>query len=150
MSEKSRKEPFGRPLEYTPEIGDRICELVATHPIGLPRLCEMYPELPAQSTINRWRYQIEDFRDKYTESKRFQSEILAEEILEISDYSERDTSYDKHGNAHCDSEWVMRSRLRVDSRKWLASKLAPKIYGEKQQVENKVTISHEESLKELE
>ncbi len=116
MSEKKStpKEHFGRPLEYTPEMGDRICELVATHPIGLPRLCEMFSELPAPSTINRWRYQIEDFRTKYTQAKQFQSEILAEEILEISDYSSRDTVYDDAGNARIDSEWVARSSIIVN------------------------------------
>ena len=35
---------------------------------------------------------------------------------------------------------VDRSRLRVDSRKWLLSKALPKIYGDKQQVEGKFTV----------
>ncbi|WP_367379929.1 hypothetical protein [Legionella quinlivanii] len=30
----------------------------------------------------------------------------------------------------CNSEFIARSRLRINTRKWLASKLAPKIYGQ--------------------
>jgi hypothetical protein len=28
-------------------------------------------------------------------------------------------------------EWTNRSRLRIDARKWVASKLKPKVYGDK-------------------
>lgn len=35
----------------------------------------------------------------------------------------------EQGNRRCDAEFIARSRLRIDTRKWLASKLAPKIYG---------------------
>ena len=34
-----------------------------------------------------------------------------------------------------DNEWINRSRLRVDTRKWLMGKLAPKKYGDKVQQE---------------
>jgi hypothetical protein len=33
-----------------------------------------------------------------------------------------------------------RSRLRVESRKWLLSKALPKVYGDKQSVEGKFTV----------
>ena len=37
-------------------------------------------------------------------------------------------------------EHVQRSKLRVDARKWLLSKIAPKQYGEKQAVEHSGAI----------
>lgn len=49
-----------------------------------------------------------------------------------------------------DNEHINRSRLRIDTRKWIAAKLAPKIYGDKMVSESRVTISHEDALKELE
>lgn len=60
---------------------------------------------------------------------------LADEILEIADDGSRDdkTMKDRSGNDYTveDTEWVNRSKLKVDARKWLLSKLAPKKYGEK-------------------
>ncbi len=40
---------------------------------------------------------------------------------------------DKDGKKTLDHEHVQRSRLRVDTRKWAAGKLAPKRYGDKLQ-----------------
>ena len=60
---------------------------------------------------------------------------MAEEIQDIADDSSNDwieiekrdgTSYEI-----VNKEAVLRSRLRVDTRKWLMSKLKPKKYGEK-------------------
>lgn len=60
---------------------------------------------------------------------------MAEEILAIADDSRADTEirYDAQGESYeaPNSEWLQRSRLRVDTRKWLMSKLAPKKYGDK-------------------
>lgn len=121
--------PLGRPLEYTKEMGDHICELVSSTGYGLLKLTKLYPELPDKTTINRWRYRNESFRTQYAQAKITQADILAEECLEIADDSSRDSIYDKDGNEICNTEFIARSRLRVDTRKWLASKLLPKQYG---------------------
>ena len=57
-------------------------------------------------------------------------EAWADEIVEISDESNRDTVLTESGE-HPDNEWISRSKLRVDTRKWLLSKLMPKKYGDK-------------------
>jgi hypothetical protein len=59
---------------------------------------------------------------------------MADEILEIADDSSNDTKTIHKGGNDIDienTEWVNRSKLRVDSRKWLLSKMMPKKYGEK-------------------
>lgn len=126
------KHPGGRPSEYTKEKGDLICEIVATHPIGLPTLCKMYNEMPSEPTIQRWRYQYEEFRLKYAYAKVQQADLLAEQCLQISDDST--------------PENIAVDRLRVDSRKWLASKLLPKQYGDRVLLEQKT--EENEQLKE--
>jgi hypothetical protein len=47
-----------------------------------------------------------------------------------------------------DNEHVRRSRLRIDTRKWLAGKLKPKVYGERQTVDIgvEVTLTLEEQV----
>ncbi len=58
--------------------------------------------------------------EKYAHAKAAGLERLAEEIMEISDDVDSDSN-----------EAVQRARLRVDSRKWLLSKMAPRKYGDK-------------------
>lgn len=126
------KHAGGRPSDYTKEKGDLICQRVATHDCGLPKLCAMYKDMPDQMTIFRWRYQVEEFRYKYAQAKMLQADLLAEQCLDISDEST--------------PENVAVDRLRVDSRKWLASKLLPKQYGDKLLLEQKT--EENELLKE--
>lgn len=140
------KKQVGRPLEYNKEMGDYICELVASTGHGLLRLTRLYPELPDKTTINRWRYRNEEFRTQYAQAKLEQADILAEECLEIADDSAHDVAYDKDGNVMCNSEFIARSRLRIDTRKWLASKLLPKQYGDKSLGENNKMESIVEKL----
>jgi len=58
-------------------------------------------------------------------------EALAEEILEIADDGRNDTYETEDGAEKVNTDVINRSRLRVDTRKWLMSKLAPKKFGEK-------------------
>lgn len=113
----------GRPLDYTKEKGDLVCQRIATHDYGLPKLCALYNDMPDQKTIWRWRYEVEEFRHKYAQAKMLQADLLAEQCLGISDDST--------------PENVGVDRLRCDTRKWLASKLLPKQYGDKILLEQK-------------
>lgn len=146
---KNPKDPnimSGRPLEYTQEMGDLICERIATHPLGLKRLCKKYDDMPAETTIQRWRYRVSGFRLQYAQAKMLQADLLAEECLDISDDSRQDIRVTEDGKTMIDGEFVARSRLRVDTRKWLASKLFPRQYGDKSLLEQ--TTEENELLKQ--
>ncbi len=119
----------GRPIDYTPELGALICERVATHDFSTAKICAQYDDMPDEKTIQRWRYRIEEFRLQYAVAKIKQAELLAESCLEISDDSRGDIKVNENGYEVFDGEFAARSRLRVDTRKWLASKLLPKAYG---------------------
>lgn len=130
----------GRPTKYTPELADRICQLVATHPIGLPRLCKMYDELPSYETINVWRWEKPGFADKYTQAKSRQAEMMVESIEDVAVELLNNAYVDEHGAKKLDGGLVGQARIVVDSRKWMASKLAPKIYGDRKELEQ---VQHE-------
>ncbi len=138
--------PGGRPTDYSPEMADRICELTATYSWGLQKLSDKFPELPTKSTINLWRYKHPEFSSQYAQAKLIQADLLAEDCLDIADDSGRDTTYDDKGNARCDTEWVNRCRLRIDTRKFLAAKLLPKQYGEAAKSETKEDLSVLENI----
>lgn len=69
--------------------------------------------------------------EQYARAREAQADKFADEIIQISDDGTRDTYLDADGNERTDQDVIARSRLRVDSRKWLASKMAPKKYGDK-------------------
>ena len=80
--------------------------------------------------VFRWLSEFSRFRDRYARAREAQADALFDEILEIADETAFDTEITENGSRP-NSEWIARSRLRVDARKWMASKLAPKKYGEK-------------------
>lgn len=88
--------------------------------------------MPALSTVFRWLAGDREFQEQYARAMDARATLLAEEILEISDDSSGDAVTDPEtGAVRMDAEFVARSRLPVDSRKWLAARMAPKKYGDK-------------------
>ena len=63
-------------------------------------------------------------------SDLFGYEKRADELLEIADDSSADWIDTGNGNRVFDSVHVNRARLMIDTRKWLLSKMLPKIYGD--------------------
>lgn len=92
------------------------------------RICRA-EHMPTQSTVFEWLASDLQFRAAYQIAKQLLAETLADDILEIADDSSGDFIEGQEGPAF-NAEHVQRSKLRVDSRKWLASKLAPKRYGD--------------------
>jgi hypothetical protein len=107
--------PGGRPSDYTPEVAELICQRLACGE-SLNKICKEtgFPDI---STVFRWLQQREEFRDKYARAREAQMDAMAEEILTIADKGKPD-----------EANWL---KLRVDTRKWLMSKLAPKKYGDR-------------------
>lgn len=99
--------------------------------------------MPAESTVRSWAIDKENpFSAQYEKARLAGYGRMADELLDIADdgtndYVERER---ENGTKHVvfDSEHVQRSRLRVDTRKWLLSKALPKVYGDKIETTNKV------------
>jgi hypothetical protein len=67
----------------------------------------------------------------------------ADEIIKLSDDGTQDTITDPDGKERADHEWIGRSKLRIDTRKFLMAKICPKIYGEKIEVQSETTHTHQ-------
>ena len=64
------------------------------------------------------------------QAKANQAHVLADECMKIADDDSGDTKIDPEtGYEVCNTEFIARSRLRIDTRKWMAARLAPKYYG---------------------
>lgn len=125
---------FGRPTMYSEDLAKRICRAIAVSTDSMTAICNRNDDFPVREVIWGWRLDYPDFANMYDTAKRAQADILAEEIKDIADDVSRDTitKQDREGNPYdvCNSEWIARSRLRVDTRKWIACKLLPKVYGD--------------------
>jgi len=108
---------IGRPTKYSIEWAERFCELLAQGQ-SVRQICSQ-PGQPDKSQVYRWLDENGDFRDQYARAREEQADKLAKEILELSDKIEDDNPVK-----------VQRARLQVDSRKWLAARLAPKKYSD--------------------
>ena len=146
--DKNGKCAHGRPAIYTDELAEYVCMKVATNDCGIERIINLYPKMPSKETIYRWRYNDARFRVKYAAAKAAQADLLAEQILTISDDQRDDIKISGDGTEVINSEFVQRSRLRVDTRKWLAGKLMPKLYGDSKQLES-LTSENDYLKKEL-
>lgn len=104
----------GRPTKYTKTLAAKICARIAEGE-SVKSICRD-DAMPVASTVFLWLGEHAEFSDQYAIAKEESAEFHADEIISIAD----DTTGD-----------VARDRLRVDARKWVASKLKPKKYGDK-------------------
>jgi hypothetical protein len=136
MSDKPAA-PVGAPSIFSQELADEICRQMATGR-SLRSVCRE-KGMPDLSTVIRWLAKEgpkwDEFRTQYTRAREAMADAMAEELLEISDDGSNDwmdrQRQDGSTERVLDHEHVQRSKLRVDTRKWLASKVAPKKYGER-------------------
>ena len=82
-------------------------------------------------TFYQWIDKDKELAERYARACEFRADAIFEEILQIADETSNDTIIDEKGREKQNSEWVNRSRLRVDARKWIVAKLHPKKYGDR-------------------
>lgn len=125
---------MSRPSEYTQELADRICELLADGQ-SMRKVCEN-DWAPDKASVFRWLRKYPEFCDQYTRAKEESADSMSDDMNDIADDARNDwmERLDEEGKPkgwQVNGEHIQRSRLRIETRKWLASKLKPKKYGDK-------------------
>ena len=121
---------IGRPSGYTPEADELICTSMMQG-MSLRQCCKEHKLNMA--TVCRWLHSEPSFREHYDHARELQSEIMATDMLEISQNRERDI-LEGRGNAAA----VNRDKLIVDTFKWNAARMQRDKYGDKQVIEHTV------------
>lgn len=119
-------------MPVTPEIFELICQDIETSSVGLQHIAKKHGV--SRGIVMDYIRENEDAANRYARAKDAQMDYLAEEILEISDDGSNDLMTIVKGDVEYEQEnkeVTNRSRLRVDTRKWLMAKLKPKKYGDK-------------------
>lgn len=128
---------MGRPSTYSDKVANDICIRIALGE-SLRKIC-MEEEMPAQSSVYEWLLRYPDFSEKYVRARELQAETQFDELVDIVDQPP-ELSYvtGKNGEpieVKFDSSYVAWMKLRVDTRKWTAARMAPRKYGEHKQAE---------------
>ena len=105
---------MGRPAIYTPELAKTVCDRLE-HGETLVAIVRD-PLMPSRMTVYRWLQSDEAFREEYARARDAQADHFAEEIVDIAD---------------AEPSLIFKNVDGVDVRKWYASKVAPKKYGDK-------------------
>lgn len=115
------------------ELVNSICESIENG--NSLRKASIEYGLPAK-TFYEWIDSDEKKSKQYARACELRAEAIVDEILELADESNADAYLDDEGNTVVDGKVVQRSKLQVDTRKWLVGKLNPKKYGDKLDVDH--------------
>ena len=130
MTEAPRKK---RVIPYTPELGEEICQRIANGASGV-QICKD-PDMPDWPTIARWVKQRKDFAEAYREARELQAQYWADSIIDIADDATNDYMNRQRRDGAMervfDRESFERSRLRVQGRQWMVSRLLRQVYGDR-------------------
>ena len=128
---------------FDEKIAREICKAISTSSKGLKRLCAENKDKgwPSRSHIYSWFEDHPSFKDSYARAKQNQIEALVDDIIEIADDTSNDYIEDEKGKIVANHDHINRARLRIDTRKWLAAKLCPRLYGDKNKEDENDAIS---------
>jgi len=100
--------------------------------------------IPTFFTFNEWLSNDNELSKQYARVCEMRFDLIFEEILNIADNVGQDIIITKDGQEIINHHIINRDRLRVDARKWALSKMNPKKYGDKLEVDstNKNTIEY--------
>lgn len=85
--------------------------------------------MPRIQAIWEWLADSPDFSTRYARARELQADAHADEITALSD-EEPPQVVAEGGASRVDAGWVTWQKNRIDARKWVASKLKPKKYGD--------------------
>lgn len=125
---------MGRPSTYSEDIADIICDRLANGE-SLRTICAL-DDMPDKSTVFRWLAANDAFATKYAHARAAQADALFDEMLDIADDGSNDWMERRNGDGESigwreNGEAIRRSDLRIKTRQWIVSKLLPKKYGDK-------------------
>lgn len=124
--------PRGRPTVVTPEVKAEVIRRVAAGE-SLRAICRD-DHMPSRSNIQDALPKDSNFQAQYTEAQENRFWGIADELMEIADDESQDiiTRPSEYGpNPTPNMVAVQRARTRIDTRKWLLSKMLPKTFSDK-------------------
>jgi len=121
-----------RRMNYDPVKGEKIAGLIISG-WTIKKICAL-DDMPGADVFFRWLREHEDFAEIYARAKEDQADMFVDEMLMIADDDEppQDGVVEpQDGVMKIDYNKIQRDKLRIDVRKWAASKFKAKKYGDR-------------------
>jgi hypothetical protein len=135
----NRKSNAGRKALYSEELATAFLDELASGK-SLRKVCSK-EGMPSIQTVLKWERENEAFALRYAQARDDRGMAFGEKIIDLVE------------DVIASKIQVDAARLAIDSLKWTAARLAPKVYGDKQQVDItqtvNVAITHAKELMEL-
>jgi hypothetical protein len=109
---------IGRPIEFTEQLADEICELLADG-LSMRKICKA-DDRPNRRTIERWMGHYPEFAAKCARAREWQADYMADLVFDTAQA--------------CTPETAQAAKVQIGAYQWRAAKLAPKVYGDKTDV----------------
>ena len=117
-----------RTSDFTQEVADAICARLSKGE-PLAKICRD-EDMPAVRTVSGWKKANDAFSADIARAREEGFDQIAADCLGIADETDNDTLYTEHGDRP-NTEWISRSKLRIETRLKLLAKWDPKRYGDK-------------------
>lgn len=98
------------------------------------------PGMPPRKTIYQWIVKDKEKGNQYAIASDIRADEIFDEILNIADSVDDDIIILDNGKEAVNKSVIMRDTLRINSRKWILSKMNPKKYGDRIEIDNKHEI----------
>ena len=119
---------------FSDEIIAELLAEIASTPKSLESICSADERYPSSRTFYRWIDTDEALCQRYARAKQAQMQVLADQIVDLADTEricQKVTMKADGSREVVILDQVERTKLQIDSRKWLLSKLDPKKYGDR-------------------
>lgn len=140
------------PSIRTPELAAEICRLLAEGDTTLRKVCTRLGV--SVSGVLKWaNEEPEGFGAQYAHARHIGYLAMADDVLDTAETPmegvEHEVADGKDGRTVKEkrADMLGHRRLVVDTKKWLLSKVLPKIYGDKIAVEHSGNVSIEDRLR---
>jgi len=135
VNKTTPEKKMGRPAKMDAVVFEKVCsEIEVTHE-GLNALCKQYDSSAPAFIAFKNADESGKLSERYARARDNQADYLADLMLDVA--------FSKSS----DPNMVQRDRLKIDSLKWIASKLKPKMYGDKLDLTADIKTKHKVSFK---
>ena len=124
---------------------DEFCLLIASGH-SIKKACAIYEKISGEKRSPEQIYNAIGnpesygyFCEEYEKARVKRLMIFEDNLIDIADDATCDYCEGQNGRMIVDHENIARSKLRIETRKWLMAKLNPKRYGEKLEIESNNT-----------
>ncbi len=116
---------------FNQALADEICEVVSTSPKMLEEICRERKDWPTAKCVYEWRIKYPSFGEAYARAKQAQIDALVNHVFVLLRDTSNDYYIDDEGKRKINHAYINKLKIEVDAIKWLASKLMPRLYGER-------------------